>query len=234
MGRVCYNVITFPGSNCDDDARWVATLSGAECHSVWHKDTSLKDPDVVIVPGGFSYGDYLRCGAIAQYSNIMKAVVDFASKGGLVVGICNGFQILTEAGLLPGTLMMNKGLHFICQHQYIVVENAVTPFTSGYTQGEVVDFPIAHKEGNFYIDEAGLQALISNKQVVFRYCDSQGNISAESNPNGSLYSIAGIVNERGNVLGLMPHPERACDEVLPSQSGKVFFTSINNWINEHL
>jgi len=234
MRKVCYNIITFPGSNCDDDARWVARLSGAESHAVWHKDTSLKDPDVVIVPGGFSYGDYLRCGAIAKYSNIMKAVVDFAASGGLVVGICNGFQILTEAGLLPGTLMMNKGLHFICQHQLVRVENTNTPFTSGYTQGEVIDFPVAHKEGNYYINEAGLALLIENRQIVFRYCDLAGSTTAESNPNGSLHNIAGIVNQKGNVLGLMPHPERAYDDVLPSQHGKAFFASVNNWINEHL
>jgi len=234
MRKVCYNVITFPGSNCDGDALWVAKLFGANCHSIWHKDTSLKTPDVVVLPGGFAHGDYLRCGAIAKFSPIMQAVIEFASKGGLVIGICNGFQVLTELGLLPGTLMMNKALHFICQHQYVKVERADTPFTNEFARGDVVDFPIAHKDGNFYIDDIGLESLKRNKQIVFRYCDSSGHTSQQNNPNGSVDNIAGIVNNAGNVLGMMPHPERASEDILPTGEGKTLFSSINKWVYDNL
>jgi len=234
MRKVRYNVITFPGSNCDQDAIWVAKLCHAESHSIWHKETSLKNPDVVVLPGGFAHGDYLRCGAIAKFSPIMKEVINFAHRGGLVIGICNGFQILTECGLLPGTLMMNTALHFICQHQYVRIERTDTPFTGDFKHGFVVDFPIAHKDGNFYIDDIGLESLQKNNQIVFRYCDSTGDTSQRHNPNGSVDNIAGIINKTGNVLGLMPHPERASEDILPSSDGKTLFTSINNWVNEHL
>jgi len=234
MRKVCYNVITFPGSNCDQDALWVAKISKATSHSIWHKDTSLKTPDVVVLPGGFAHGDYLRCGAIAKFSPIMKAVVDFAENGGLVIGICNGFQVLTECGLLPGTLMMNTALHFICQHQFVRIERTDTPFTCKYAPGKVVDFPIAHKDGNYYIDDNGLQTLKNNNQIVFRYCDASGDTSPQNNPNGSVDNIAGIINIKGNVLGLMPHPERASEDILPSKDGHTLFASIIKWVNEHL
>jgi len=234
MRKVRYNVITFPGSNCDQDVHWISKLYDAECEFVWHKDTAFKNPDVVVVPGGFSYGDYLRCGAIAKFSNIMKALIDFAEKGGLVFGICNGFQILTEAGLLPGALLMNDTLQFICKHQYIRVENNNTPFSNEYKRGEVVDFPIAHKDGHYYIDDEGLKRLVDNNQIVFKYSDADGNTNVENNPNGSLLNIAGIVNAKGNVLGMMPHPERAAEAILPSNDGSLFFKSINKWVHENL
>lgn len=232
MRKIRYNVITFPGSNCDNDALWVSKLTGADSEFVWHKDNQLKNPDVVIIPGGFSYGDYLRCGAIAKFSNIMKEVVKFANDGGLVIGICNGFQILTESGLLPGTLLMNNTLHFICKHQFVKVENTKTPFTNAYSDNEVLDIPIAHKEGNYFIDESGLKKMIDNNQIAFRYCDETGNISLESNPNGAVYNIAGITNQKGNVLGMMPHPERAAEIVLPTNRGFGVFESINKWVYE--
>jgi len=234
MRKVNYNVVTFPGSNCDHDAFWITKLHNANCEFVWHKDDELKNPDVVIIPGGFSYGDYLRCGAIAKYSNIMKAVIEFANNGGLVIGICNGFQILTESGLLPGTLLMNDTLHFICQHQFVKVVNTNTAFTNEYHDDEILDIPIAHKEGNYFIDEAGLNSLINNNQIIFRYCDKEGNISSDTNPNGSVYNIAGIINHQGNVLGMMPHPERAAEEILTSQRGAGVFQSINKWVYENL
>ena len=234
MRKVRYSVITFPGSNCDHDAFWISELYGAECEFVWHKDSTLKNPDVVIVPGGFSYGDYLRCGAIAKFSGIMKELINFANKGGLVIGICNGFQILTESGLLPGTLLMNSSLHFICQHQYIKIENNNTPFTNYYQKNDIIDFPIAHKEGNYFIDDDGLKKLKDNNQIVFSYCDKNGDLTQESNPNGSLLNIAGIINEKGNVLGMMPHPERAAESVLISDKGAGVFKSINKWVHENI
>ncbi|MCL2063346.1 MAG: phosphoribosylformylglycinamidine synthase I [Candidatus Cloacimonetes bacterium] len=227
-----YNIITFPGSNCDRDIKWVAELHGAECEFVWHKDFELKNPDVVVIPGGFSYGDYLRCGALANYSNIMSAIIKFADEGGLIIGICNGFQILTEANLLPGTLLKNKSMRFICQHHYIKVENNTTPFTCEYQKNEVIDIPIAHKDGFYFIDDKGLNDLIENRQIIFRYSDSSGNIFDDFNPNGSVLNIAGIVNKKGNILGMMPHPERAADDVLPSTKGRFVFESINKWIKE--
>jgi phosphoribosylformylglycinamidine synthase len=247
MRKIRYNVITFPGSNCDHDAQWVAQLSGADCEMVWHKDSSLLSPDVVIIPGGFSYGDYLRCGAIAKYSTIMNQVIKFANDGGLVIGICNGFQILTESGLLPGALMMNDSLHFICQHQYVRVENTDTPFTNAYRYGDIVDMPIAHKEGCYYIDPDGLKRLSENGQIAFRYCDADGTVDTtkKANPNGSVDNIAGIINHQGNVLGMMPHPERSAEPILPLKHndrdkeiapshGMTLFSSINKWIYEKL
>ena len=234
MRKIRYNVITFPGSNCDHDAYWVAKLNDADCDFVWHKDSTLKRPDVVVFPGGFSYGDYLRCGAIAKFSAVMKPLVQFAERGGLVIGICNGFQILTECGLLPGTLMMNSSLHFVCQHQFVKIENTQTPFTCEFEKDDVVDFPIAHKEGNYFVDQNTLKEIIDNEQIALRYCDKQGNVSTQSNPNGSIDNIAGILNKTKNVMGMMPHPERAAENILPSNKGAILFQSINKWVNENL
>jgi len=228
MSRV--SVITFPGSNCNQDAQHVSRIRGHIVHDIWHKDTDLQNPDLVIVPGGFSYGDYLRCGAIAKFSPIIQSVIQYAQKGGLVIGICNGFQILTECGLLPGALMMNEQLSFICQHQWIRVDNNETPFTTGLARGTVLDVPIAHKEGNYFIEEDGLKQLLDNQQVVFRYSAANGEITANSNPNGSIDSIAGICNERRNVLGMMPHPERAAEEgVVVSHDGARIFEAIERY-----
>jgi phosphoribosylformylglycinamidine synthase len=193
---------------------------------LWHKDADLKDVDVVILPGGFSYGDYLRCGAIARFSPVMREVTRFAEAGGLVLGICNGFQILVEAGLLPGVLLRNASLRFACKHVQVRVENAFTPFTSVCAQGDVLTIPIAHGEGNYFADEETIRRLEANGQVAFRYCSPSGEITAESNPNGSLGNIAGIVNERGNVLGMMPHPERAADPLLGHTDGQKVFASL--------
>ena len=232
--NIRYNVITFPGSNCDHDIQWISQLHGGVCEFVWHKDSVLKNPDIVVVPGGFSYGDYLRVGAVAKFSNVMKAVIEFAEKGGLVLGICNGFQILTEAGLLPGALLMNNTLKFICQHQLVKIESNATPFTNLYEKGEVVDIPVSHKNGNYYIDDEGLKRLLDNGQIVFKYADMYGNTDAGVNPNGSVFNIAGIVNEKGNVLGMMPHPERAADCALPTDGGSRLFESVYKWVCERI
>lgn len=238
-----YNIIIFPGSNCDYDSYYaVKKIMHADADYVWHKDTELKNPDCVILPGGFSYGDYLRSGTIAKFSPIMQEVIKFAKSGGLVIGICNGFQMLTETGLLPGTLMQNKSLLFVCKHQYIKIINNNTPFTNLLQKGNVLDIPIAHNEGNYFIDKIGLQKLIDNQQIVFQYSDKDGNVTDNANPNGSLENIAGIINEKGNVLGMMPHPERASDPALnwtdpPSipiisgrrTGGQAIFQSIENY-----
>lgn len=225
------SVITFPGSNCDHDALEVFAQRGHNVTGVWHKNSDLQSPDLVILPGGFSYGDYLRCGSIAKFSPIMNEVIAHANKGGLVLGICNGFQILTECGLLPGALMMNKSLQFICQHQYIRVESSSTPFTYGLEQGKVLDIPIAHKEGNFFIDEDGLKALQDGDRIVFRYSDSKGNVTPEANPNGSLDNIAGICNNQRNVMGMMPHPERAASEHVVSRDGLFIIRAIEQYFS---
>lgn len=234
MRKVRFNVLSFPGSNCDHDSYWIPKIRENEVDFVWHKESQLKQPDVVIVPGGFSYGDYLRCGAIAKFSPIMNEVVKFANNGGLVIGICNGFQILTECSLLPGALMMNKHLHFICKHQHISVQSTNTPFTNQYQLNEVLDIPIAHKEGNYFIDQEGLKSLQDNDQIIFRYCSEHGEISEEFNPNGAIDHIAGIVNKNRNVLGMMPHPERASEDVVSSQDGQRLFASIEQWIKDRL
>ena len=226
-----YNVIIFPGSNCDYDSYYaVKKIMQADVEYVWHKDTELKNPDCVILPGGFSYGDYLRAGGIAKFSPIMQEVVKFANKGGLVIGICNGFQMLTEANLLPGTLLQNKSLLFVCKHQYIKIINNNTPFTNSLQKGNVLDIPIAHNEGNYFIDSNGLKSLEDNQQIVLKYCDKYGNITDESNPNGAVSNIAGIVNKKGNVLGLMPHPERVTDPALNLTDGQAIFKSIEKFI----
>jgi phosphoribosylformylglycinamidine synthase len=222
-----FSVTVFPGSNCDHDCEYVVrNVMGQPVEMVWHKETDLRNPDCVVVPGGFSYGDYLRTGAIARFSPVMGSVADFAAKGGLVIGICNGFQILCEAGLLPGALLRNKTLKFICQSLHIRVEETDTPFTNACAKGQVLKIPIAHGEGNYFIDPEGLKRLKGNRQVIVRYCDPMGALTPEANPNGSLDSIAGVCNERRNVFGLMPHPDRSGEDVLGSSDGKLIWNSI--------
>ncbi|MEI8309830.1 MAG: phosphoribosylformylglycinamidine synthase subunit PurQ [Verrucomicrobiota bacterium] len=222
-----FAVLRFPGSNCDQDCvHALNAISGASADYVWHKDTSLAGFDAVVVPGGFSYGDYLRCGAIARFSPIMKSVKEFAASGGPVIGICNGFQILCESGLLPGALVRNRGLHFVCKHVNLRVERNDSRFTNAATDGQILNIPIAHGEGCYFADDETLARLQSNGQVLVRYCDAQGKITDNANPNGSRENIAGIRNEAGNVFGLMPHPERACDPLLGSTDGLAVFQSI--------
>lgn len=222
-----FGVIVFPGSNCDHDAYHVVSKHvGQPVDFVWHKETDLSGFDAVIVPGGFSYGDYLRCGALARFSPVMQAVKQFAADGKFVFGICNGFQILCEAGLLPGVLMRNAGLHFICKHVGLKLENPNTPYTSEVDPNKVLSIPIAHAEGNYTCDDETFARLEQNGQIVFRYCDEDGNVTAEANPNGARSNIAGICNERRNVLGMMPHPERACEELLGSNDGRDIFRSL--------
>jgi phosphoribosylformylglycinamidine synthase len=228
-----FGVIIFPGSNCDYDAYMVVKdVIKRDVEFLWHQDSSLSNCDCVILPGGFSYGDYLRTGAIARFSSIMKKVVDFARDGGLVVGICNGFQILLETGLLPGAMLRNTSLRFICKFVHIEVENQNTPFTKLCRKNRVLKIPIAHTDGNYFISDEGLKRLKQNQQIVFRYCDENGKITREANPNGSLYNIAGICNERGNVLGMMPHPERASEKILGSEDGKYIFRCIADFFEK--
>jgi len=213
-------VVRFPGSNCDDDARHAFEfVLGAPVRFVWHRDTSLGRADAVVLPGGFSFGDYLRGGALAALSPVMAAVRDFAGRGGPVLGICNGWQILTEAGLLPGQLARNPSLHFLCQDVHLRVERDDLAFTRRFERGQVLRIPIAHNEGRFYVDDATLEELEGEGRVVFRYVDEQGRQTPESNVNGSVNAIAGVVNDRGNVLGMMPHPERAVEPLLGSSDG---------------
>jgi phosphoribosylformylglycinamidine synthase I len=209
-----FGVITFPGSNCDHDAHWAfSEIFGQPATLLWHNSHDIENCDVIIVPGGFAYGDYLRTGAIAKFSPIMDQVKKFADGGGLVMGICNGFQILCESGLLPGVLMRNKGLKYICKPVDIRCENNETPFSHGLNKGEVLQIPIGHMEGNYFCDDATLQQLKKQDRIVFRYCTPQGEITEDSNPNGAIDNIAGICNEGRNVLGMMPHPERASEEL---------------------
>jgi len=229
MSKIRYNVITFPASNCDNDGFHIAKIRGHEVDFIWHKDAALKNPDIVILPGGFSFGDYLRAGALAKFSPVINEVVKFANKGGIVIGICNGFQILTETGLLPGALMTNKTLQFICKHQFIRTESNLSPFSKFIPLGTVLDIPIAHKEGNYYINEVGLKELKDNNQIVFRYCSKNGDVTESDNPNGALDNIAGICNKKGNVLGMMPHPERAAENIVVSQDGKFIFESVEKY-----
>jgi len=220
-------VLRFPGSNCDQDClRALRDDFGEKAEPVWHKETSVHGFDAIIVPGGFSYGDYLRCGAIARYSPVMRAVADEAARGTPVLGICNGFQILCEAGLLPGALVRNRGLHFICRQAHLRLENNTSPFTRTGSIGQILRIPIAHGEGCYFADEETLRLLEDNNRIAFRYCDADGAVTAAANPNGSLRNIAGILNEAGNVLGMMPHPERACEARLGSADGRLIFDSL--------
>jgi len=222
-----FAVITFPGSNCDQDAYHAAKdVLGQQAEYIWHKDTDLKGADVVILPGGFAHGDYLRCGAMARFSPIMREVQGFAARGGPVIGICNGFQVLLEAGLLPGAMLRNRDLKFHCEHVYIRVEQTDTPFTSACTPGQVLRIPIAHGEGNYFAEPDVVARLEANRQVVFRYTNARGEVVDSANPNGALGAIAGLCNEGRNVVGLMPHPERACEGSLGSADGLVIFQSI--------
>jgi phosphoribosylformylglycinamidine synthase len=224
-----FGVVTFPGSNCDYDCyNAVKRVLKEPVEFIWHADTKLNHFDCIILPGGFSYGDYLRCGAIAHFANIMGEIKKFAEEGrGLVIGICNGFQILTEAGLLPGALQRNKSLKFICKNIHLKCENNKTPFTKKLKKGQIVQIPIAHGEGNFTADPKTLKELEENKQIVFKYCDGKGIISDKTNPNGSMLNIAGICNKKGNVLGMMPHPERCSEAILGGIDGKFILDSIN-------
>src|SRR5258708_146760 len=222
-----FGVIVFPGSNCDHDSyHAAATATGQQVVFLWHDSHDLQNCDAIIVPGGFAYGDYLRTGAIAKFAHIMPAVKKFAASGGLVIGICNGFQILCEAGLLPGALLRNAGLKYVCKPVNLRVENADTPFTHTCKQGEVLQIPIGHMEGNYYCDPQTLATLQQQNRIVFRYCTPDGRIAPEANPNGSLDNIAGICNEGRNVLGMMPHPDRSSEALLGSSDGAKIFKSM--------
>ncbi len=222
-----FGVVIFPGSNCDTDAyHALHDVMGQPVDYVWHQETDLSRYDCIIVPGGFSYGDYLRTGAVARFSPVMGAVAEFADKGGLVIGICNGFQILLEAGLLPGAMLRNKAQSFICRYLTLRVESTDSVFSRAMTKGQVLRIPIAHGEGQYYCDEATLAELKANDQIIFRYCNEAGELTAEGNPNGSLDSIAGICNKGRNVLGMMPHPERCSDPILGSADGRLVWESL--------
>jgi phosphoribosylformylglycinamidine synthase I len=222
-----FGVVAFPGTWSDGDCYHVVRdVLGQEADYLWHKETDLSSFDCVILPGGFSYGDYLRTGAIARFSPVMTAVEEFARKGGLVIGICNGFQVLCEANLLPGALMRNDHLQFRCQWTYLRVENTNTPFTKACQKGQVLRIPISHGEGNYYADPATMTTLNERGQVALRYCDSSGAVTQEANPNGAIQNVAGIINTTGNVLGMMPHPERCCETHLGGTDGRLLFESI--------
>lgn len=222
-----FGVIIFPGSNCDHDAYWtVQQVLKQPVTFLWHESHDLENCDAIIVPGGFAYGDYLRTGAIAKFSPVMDSVRKFSEGGGLVIGICNGFQILCEAGLLPGVLMRNAQRRFLCRMQHVRVENAQTPFTRRYAPGQVVKFAIAHGEGNFVADDETIERIEAEGRVAFRYSDAEGRVGEETNPNGSTHSIAGVFNERFNVLGLMPHPENLIDPLVGGVDGRALFASL--------
>jgi phosphoribosylformylglycinamidine synthase subunit PurQ / glutaminase len=224
---VKWGVVTFPGSNDDHDALYcLETVLGQQAVSLWHKDRDLKGVDAIVLPGGFSYGDYLRCGAMARFSPVMQSVIDFAQAGGLVLGICNGFQILCEAGLLPGALVRNRSLSFICEWVRIKVETTRTPFTASCHVGEILRVPIKHGEGCYVADGSTLTMLEDNGQVVFRYVNEAGEADEAGNPNGALHNIAGITNARGNVVGLMPHPEHAVESLLGGEDGRKLFCPV--------
>lgn len=220
------SVVIFPGSNCDRDAFTIMKQAGLKPQKVWHGDSALPDCDLVVVPGGFTYGDYLRSGAMAAHSPIMREIVAHVKRGRLVLGICNGFQILTEAGLLPGTLMRNARLRFLCREVFLRVETNATAFTSAYDNGQVINVPIAHHDGNYFADAVTLKSLEDKAQIAFRYCDAKGNITEKDNPNGSAGAIAGVYNEQKNVLGMMPHPERHSDILTGGIDGRALFESL--------
>ncbi len=222
-----FGVVVFPGSNCDHDAfHGLKHILGVDTRFIWHKEGSIGDVDVVVVPGGFSYGDYLRSGAIARFSPVISDVIRFAESGGLVLGICNGFQVLCEAGLLPGALLRNASLRFVCRPVSLRVESTANPFTGGLAVGQRLEIPVAHGDGNYFASDAVLDELESRDQVVFKYVDESGEPTAAANPNGSARNIAGIVNRTGNVLGMMPHPERHVESLLGSSDGRVFLESL--------
>lgn len=225
MNKPRIGVIVFPGSNCDHDTEYALSLAGAQPVMVWHQDSDLPGLSAVVLPGGFSYGDYLRTGAVARFSPVMGAVSAFASSGGLVLGICNGFQILLEAGLLPGAMLRNCDLKFLCHQVTLRVESASTPFTSDCVAGDLLRVPIAHHDGNYYADPGTLAEIEANDQVIFRYATASGEIDPAACPNGSANNIAGIVNKERNVLGMMPHPERAAEELLGSTDGMAILRS---------
>jgi phosphoribosylformylglycinamidine synthase len=225
-----FAVLQFPGSNCDQDCvHALKNVLGHSAHLLWHKDRSLGAADAVIVPGGFSYGDYLRTGAIARFSPVMQAVQEFAAQGGLVLGICNGFQILCEAGLLPGALVRNRSLQFRCEHVYLRAATADSPFTNATPEGSVLRIPIAHGEGCYFADADALARIEANRQILWQYCDAAGELTERSNPNGSVKQIAGVCNEKRNVAGLMPHPERASESILTGEDGRRIFESMIAW-----
>jgi phosphoribosylformylglycinamidine synthase len=221
-----FGVVVFPGSNCDHDAYYsVKKVLGYEAEFLWHKEKDLKGSDIIILPGGFSYGDYLRTGAIARFSPIMDSVYKFAENGGVVIGICNGFQILLEIGLLPGIMMKNESLKFVCKDVYLNIENKENIFTKSIKQN-ILKIPVAHGDGNYFTDEVTLKELEDNNQILFRYVSSVGKVNLESNPNGSFMNIAGIMNKKKNVMGLMPHPERCCNPLLGNTDGSLIFRSV--------
>ncbi|MBE9062094.1 phosphoribosylformylglycinamidine synthase subunit PurQ [cf. Phormidesmis sp. LEGE 11477] len=222
-----FGVIVFPGANCDRDIAYILRdILGQPTRMVWHEESDLSELDVIVVPGGFSYGDYLRCGAIAQFSPAMRATVDHAKQGKQVMGICNGFQVLTEMGLLPGALVRNRDLHFVCDRTPVRVERTDLPWTQGYSPGHIITLPIAHGEGCYFAEADTIKSLEDNNQILFRYCDALGEVNEAANPNGSLNNIAGICNQAGNVLGMMPHPERAADKALGNTDGLALFQGL--------
>ncbi|HEX3035258.1 MAG TPA: phosphoribosylformylglycinamidine synthase subunit PurQ [Thermodesulfobacteriota bacterium] len=228
-----FGVVVFPGSNCDHDCYHVIKhVFDQGCEFVWHEERNLEGLDCVILPGGFSYGDYLRTGAIARFSPVMRGVEKFAKSGGLVIGICNGFQILVEAGLLPGALIRNTSLKFVCKWVNILVQNNNTPFTNLMKVGDILRIPVAHGDGNYFAHPDDVRKLNQNSQVVFRYCDEKGRTTLESNPNGSIENIAGICNPDRNILGMMPHPERCSEEILGGKDGRPIFESIISWLEK--
>lgn len=222
-----FGVVIFPGSNCDYDTYYVLKdVFAQDTTFLWHKEHSLHGVDCVVLPGGFSYGDYLRSGAIAKFSPLMQEVKEFAAKGGLVLGICNGFQVLLELELLPGAMLRNKNLKFLCQHVHLRIENTVTPFTNRAQKGDVLKIPIAHFDGNYFAEPETLNTLKRNDQIIFRYCEPDARLTERANVNGSMDCIAGLMNTGGNVLGMMPHPERASEAILGSEDGRIIFDSI--------
>lgn len=228
-----FGVLVFPGSNCDHDCYYsIKKVFGQNCDFVWHEETDLDGLDCLIIPGGFSYGDYLRSGAIACLSPVMESVKDFASLGKPVLGICNGFQILIESGMLPGSLIKNSSLKFVCKWVHLIVENSNTPFTYLCKKGDILRIPIAHGEGNYYTDHKTLENLHNNSNLVFRYTDKIGDCNSKANPNGSIDNIAGICNNTGNVLGMMPHPERCTEDIMGGFEGKIIFQSVIEWIHQ--